>query len=570
MRRTITGNKLTLRAIGGLHVVTLAWTFTETDESPYPDLLGFAIERTEFDDRDQIVEQYWLRGIKRFKMKDKGMPAGSPVPLSEHPIQSFQWGDYTARPGTTYRYRLVAVTGKPKLLKLEEADSVEIDVTTEKELGAKVLEDFPEDGTVRHDVFFNRGVAGSQAYAREFGNTKPNRDDPDSEQMRWLSRGLYEALIRFIGCAKDETWAIHGMFYEFQYQPVLEALGKASATGAEVFIRYEQQSYKDENNHTIDLAGIRDICEPQKIRKGIRHNKFMVLSHKGVARGVWTGSTNISAGGIFGHSNVGHVIWNQTLAEAYLRYWNALSDEDVTHGKLRKFASDQQATPADLPPEDSVTVLFSPRDEYDNTTTCETLAWYAKLLKSAKHLACMTFAFNFDPVFQNAVNGDSDSVNYLVFDKNLEELQTTEFRYSKNTVVAAGAILHAGDLENFIGEVLTGFNKNRYIHDKFLLVDPLSEDPIIITGTANFSEPSQEMNDENMLVIRGDTRVADIYFGEFMRIFDHLYSRYVVSLLKTSDRQDPDAGFLKETMNEWLPGHFGDTRKSKRRVAFLA
>jgi len=28
-------------------------------------------------------------------------------------------------------------------------------------------------------------------------------------------------------------------------------------------------------------------------------------------------------------------------------------------------------------------------------------------------------------------------------------------------------------------------------------------------------------NDENMLLIRGDTRVADIFFGEFMRVFAH-------------------------------------------------
>jgi len=28
-----------------------------------------------------------------------------------------------------------------------------------------------------------------------------------------------------------------------------------------------------------------------------------------------------------------------------------------------------------------------------------------------------------------------------------------------------------------------------------------------------------------MLVIRSDQRVADMYFGEFMRIFDHLYAR---------------------------------------------
>ena len=79
-----------------------------------------------------------------------------------------------------------------------------------------------------------------------------------------------------------------------------------------------------------------------------------------------------------------------------------------------------------------------------------------------------------------------------------------------------------------------------------MLVDPLGDDPIVVTGTANFSRPSQYANDENMLVIRGNKRVADIYFGEFMRIFDHLYSRYIVGKMKKAGTGDPDAGFLKE------------------------
>ena len=35
----------------------------------------------------------------------------------------------------------------------------------------------------RHDVYFNRGVAGSQAYARKFGNQSPTRRSPS--RSRW-------------------------------------------------------------------------------------------------------------------------------------------------------------------------------------------------------------------------------------------------------------------------------------------------------------------------------------------------------------------------------------------------
>ena len=66
-----------------------------------------------------------------------------------------------------------------------------------------------------------------------------------------------------------------------------------------------------------------------------------------------------------------------------------------------------------------------------------------------------------------------------------------------------------------------------YIHSKFLLMDPLATDPIVVTGSANFSDASTNDNDENMIAIRGDQRVADIYFTEFNRLFNHYYFRSV-------------------------------------------
>ena len=167
MRHTQPGPVLSVRAIGGLHVVTLAWDFAPGQEAKRNGLLGFAIERSELANGN-VIERYFLRGIKRFKEKDEGLPPGTPVPTSEHPIQSFQWGDYTAKPGTTYRYRVIPTFGKPKLLFVDYASSTTVEITTESEAGSG-----GPDGA-RHDVYFNRGVAGSQAYARKFGVKKPD------------------------------------------------------------------------------------------------------------------------------------------------------------------------------------------------------------------------------------------------------------------------------------------------------------------------------------------------------------------------------------------------------------
>ena len=196
----------------------------------------------------------------------------------------------------------------------------------------------------------------------------------------------------------------------------------------------------------------------------------------------------------------------------------------------------------------------------------ETLHWYANLVGRARRIACISFAFNLDDFFRDALLKEDGVLRYALFDKNPgKEFEDEVYRDQEYGNGAWCDILKKGDFELFLGEKLTGFNRNLYIHDKFILIDSLGEDPIVVTGTANFSKPSQYANDENMLVIRGNTRVADIYFGEFMRIFDHLYSRYIVKRMKSKHKHDPDAGFLKEDWKEWVPSHFKEGPKMLRR-----
>lgn len=68
-----------------------------------------------------------------------------------------------------------------------------------------------------------------------------------------------------------------------------------------------------------------------------------------------------------------------------------------------------------------------------------------------------------------------------------------------------------------------------WIHTKYMLIDPLGDNPITVSGSANFSGASTEKNNENMLIIRGNKRVADIYLGEFMRLHSHYAFREAVA-----------------------------------------
>ncbi len=102
-----------------------------------------------------------------------------------------------------------------------------------------------------------------------------------------------------------------------------------------------------------------------------------------------------------------------------------------------------------------------------------------------------------------------------------------------------------------------------YIHSKFLLVDPLGADPIVVTGSANFSTASTNDNDENMILVRGNKRAADIYFTEFNRLFFHFYFRSVVEATGRSGHTDNASRFLDET-DGWLTKYKPGSLKQKR------
>jgi phosphatidylserine/phosphatidylglycerophosphate/cardiolipin synthase-like enzyme len=523
-------------------------------------LQGFAIERTELDSNGNTVEHYMLRGIKRYRHKDEGMAPGTPVPLDEHPVQTFQWADYTPKPGTHYRYKVTPLDGTPKNLQPRVAAESVVDITTEAEIGAA------GNPGIQHDIYFNRGVIGSQHYARKFENAEPDPTNPASPEMKWLSRGLYEGLLKFIALAKDEHYALRCAFYEFHYLPVAHALRGAVEAGADVKIIYDaESSYKAENIATLQAADLfhNDIQRPRTVTEGIRHNKFMVLLKDNAPIAVWTGSTNISAGGIFGHSNAGHVVWDGTTAKAYLDYWGRLG-ENLTSTKLRAPNRAATPTPAGKTPKNSVVPLFSARDEKESV---ETLQWYADRMNDATRIVCFTVAFNLDEVFQQVIGKDNDVLRYIVKDDALANGEN--IGHDRDVLFAGGAYLGEGVLANFLEERDNPLNSNDYIHTKYMLVDPLGDDPLVVTGSANFSRPSQRINDENMLVIRSDKRVSDIYFGEFLRIFDHHYARYVVRVLTQEGNSDPNAGYLKEKAEEWVRPHFNNNSyKNKRRLYF--
>src|SRR2546423_1585380 len=142
-----------------------------------------------------------------------------------------------------------------------------------------------------------------------------------------------------------------------------------------------------------------------------------------------------------------------------------------------------------------------------------------------------------------------------------------ELRKMKENKFAIGSRLGKGAFNHWLVEQLSGLNVNvRYLHTKYMLVDPLGANPLVVCGSANFSEASTTNNDENMLIIRGNPRVADIYLGEFMRLYRHFAFRDWLTQHPEAD--EVQVGHLDET-DQWWKRYFGDSFESRQRNYFV-
>ena len=481
--------------------------------------------------------------------------AAAEASAAAHPIRSFMWSDYDAAPGRTYTYRVWRVHETEASRSLEAPTAITVHTEPVSRGG--------------NEVHFNRGVAGSQGYNRRFGSTLPRdkREAGAESPWPWLSHGLEEALLHFLERARGDGWAIRGACYEFTYYPVLCALGAARDRGVDVSVIYDSKpcswhAQRREwtehgpsalNDAAVRAAGIEDITTRRAAApSAISHNKFFALVRGGKPQAVWTGSTNITTSGLFGHLNVGHVCGDEAITGAFLAYWEELVKDPPLKG-FRPFNSTLSPVPSLHDRHSSV--VFSPRDS-DGA-----LRFYSEAIRAAREGVFLTAAFGLSamiaegllhqpPGSLEAGHGPlptpppHEISTYLLLDNEGKGRSPHFVRAVRDLPyghVACGTHLPVdGMFPGHEAEKLSDLNKVRpadahtcmlsrkcpalvelprgtlpvrhshrpmctpsmqhvaYVHTKFLLIDPLSEAPTVVTGSANFSMASTTNNDENV------------------------------------------------------------------------
>jgi phosphatidylserine/phosphatidylglycerophosphate/cardiolipin synthase-like enzyme len=580
MRVSESNDHLRVKAIAGTHVVLMA---LDMDEETRAGLRGFAIKRGV-----KGQPQTWLKGIKYFKDLVANPEPKNDYSSRDQPFQSFLWSDYRASPGTEYDFTIVPLYGD--LHAFEERHTLTFSVKTEPEFDQE------------HGVWFNRGAIASHAFETQFHNKSltdemVNNVSDDGklldDETRWLSRGLAEACLKYINDTNPGE-ALRVCAYEFTYLPVLRALKRALDRGVDVQIVYHDTKKDDDANRAaigkaelpefVTRKGKKNQVLYVRTRTAIPHNKFIVKIVDGTSVQVWTGSTNFTDTGFFGQTNVGHLVTDTDTARTYLKYWTELA-KDPPHKQALKTAIELTPNPANALAASSIAAFFSPR------TADNMLDWYGQRIVNSATFAMMTIPFNVATPILTALGTTRDAMRLVI----LEDVPTAEVDDAEKSnrgklAFSNGAILGKefikyktsggaqvtpipnSDLDEwFVEEELARPTNNGhvfFVHSKVLLIDPLSDDPLVCSGSANFSKNSLTANDENMLLIRGDKRVADIYMTELDRIFRHFRSRDIIN-------QEASAGqhnewLLLDPTDKWIGSNFREgSYKNNRRLLFF-
>ena len=119
------------------------------------------------------------------------------------------------------------------------------------------------------------------------------------------------------------------------------------------------------------------------------------------------------------------------------------------------------------------------------------------------------------------------------------------------SVVQADALFKGDLVGDFQAELKSA--GHAIIHDKILVIDPLSSDCVVVTGSHNLGLKASYENDENLVIVKGNRKLAEAYAVHILDVYDHYKWRARrAEDLKHGVTLAEGAGRLRLS-DEWLP-----------------
>jgi phosphatidylserine/phosphatidylglycerophosphate/cardiolipin synthase-like enzyme len=534
----------------------LFWSISK----PISGCRGFAIERRIKRNGETKMEDDFLpnrTGFEKEKVDAKPKVGQRAVtkPSKEWPFQRFSWTDHDANTGDTVSYKVIPVI-RNNGNELELLESHASDWSPEKTL---------ETTQGKFKAFFNRGFVMSQFMARYLAENhlslkefKAKIRDEDDEAIRlFLSGDLRKALLNELKIALDKGGGVYAALFELSDDELIEALCKLKKKAHIVLANGSVQKAKGETSAEARLRDENEEARKRLMAKGVEvevekenrfispgalgHNKFLVRTDKkGNPVTAWTGSTNWAPTGLCTQVNNGLLIEDPEVAQIYLDQWH----------ELRKAASKF--------PKPFVASNSKPKPVGEDTVgQVRSVVWFTRTSKGVdldalreevdkarEGILFLMFMPGATGLFSNVaarsaepnlyVRGVASELPHGRGDESAVDVKLIDganHRPLHLDIIQPEGVKHP--FANFAEEVtrkqFLGGIGHAIIHSKVVVIDPFSADPVVITGSHNFSASASSKNDENFIIIKGDHELAEAYAVNIFGAYAHYRWRAFLS-----------------------------------------
>jgi phosphatidylserine/phosphatidylglycerophosphate/cardiolipin synthase-like enzyme len=319
---------------------------------------------------------------------------------------------------------------------------------------------------------------------------------------------LRQRLIAYINRA---TFSIDCAFYSFNDPPVTDALIARWNAGVKVRLILDAENSQAQADR-LRVIGVPVITSTfgGNHATGIHHNKFVLVDARDASTGndwTWSGSTNCSTDQLLLDPNNAFEIQDYGLTQAFLIEFNEQwgSGTDAPNAATARMGSGKTDntphffTVNGIP----VEVWFSPSDGTDGKI--------AQYVGTADYgVAYSILAFTSDPI-ADAMRARYQSIPGF-YVRGVHEAGQASGSGSEYPEMKG---IGGGDPWSPPADVWTDAESGLH-HHKYLIIDEgrTASDPILISGSHNWSAAANTVNDENTVVFHSQ-RIANLFQQEF-------------------------------------------------------
>ena len=346
-------------------------------------------------------------------------------------------------------------------------------------------------------------ISNSTGDMKAYFNTAVDHDYSNGVDAIYLSNAVDDTLISYMNRAK---YSIDLTMYNFNNQGISnisDALKAAANRGLTVRVIGDGTTA---NLGLDELVGSNvNVLVGPADHGGIMHNKFILFDTESANQNdplVWTGSTNLTDGQVNLDANNVIIIQDQSLARTYKiefdEMWgSSTATPSVANGRFGSHKRNNTPHRFMIGGK-NVECYFSPTDGI-NPKIVETI-------NTANHDLSIATMLITRIEMGNAIAA--------------RKRAGVEANVITNTEGNNNAIVN-DTLHNALGTHYTFDDVSSGImHHKYMIVDQNapSSDPVVLTGSHNWSASANTENDENTLIIH-DATLANIYYQNFVKRF---------------------------------------------------